>query len=83
MVIKESQNDIANKFEKEMFQTVIKKTAIGLHSKFESAEHKKDVQRAVDDFVVFLSKNLDGPTFTKFNKILNELRSDVLNNKGH
>lgn len=36
-----------------------------------------------EEFVVNLSKNMDGKTFTIFIKYLNELRQEVLDNQQH
>lgn len=43
----------------------------------------KDAVKSADEFILFVSKNMDGRTFTMFNKYLNELRSDVLLQKNH
>ena len=81
LIIKESASEIANKFEKDIFQTTIRETAVGLHKRYKSTTHTRETRLAVDEYVVFLAKNLDGPTFTRFNKYLTELRNDVLNNQ--
>ena len=39
--------------------------------------------RATEEFIVNISKNMDGKTFTLFIKYLNELRVDVLDNPHH
>jgi len=41
------------------------------------------VQQKTEEFIVNLSKNLNGETFTLFVKHLNELRHEVLDNGSH
>ena len=38
----------------------------------------KEVVKEAEDFMQYVSKNMDGRTFTIFNKYLDELRKDVL-----
>jgi hypothetical protein len=51
---------------------------------FKTYKHNtKEVIKDSEDFIMFIAKNMDGRTFTLFNKYLNELRVDVLEAKGH
>jgi len=46
-------------------------------------KNTKETTKNSEDFIMFIAKNMDGRTFTLFNKYLNELRQDVLESKGH
>lgn len=41
------------------------------------------MQKQTDEFIVNISKNMDGKTFTLLIKYLTELRDDVLENSNH
>ncbi len=41
------------------------------------------VSSSTQDFITYVAKNMDGRSFTLFNKYLNELRHDVLESKTH
>jgi hypothetical protein len=60
---------------------MIKKTALGLFKNYK--RKAKETQKDSEDFVLFVSKNMDGRTFTLFNKHLDELKRDVLESNGH
>lgn len=51
---------------------------------FKNYESKDaSISTSTSDFIMFVAKNLDGRSFTLFNKYLNELRHDVLDSKTH
>jgi hypothetical protein len=54
----------------------VKKTALGM---FKNLNRKsKEAVLDAEEFMKYVSKNMDGRTFTIFNKLLEELRQDVL-----
>jgi hypothetical protein len=59
----------------------MRQTSEGLFKNFK--KKTKETQEHTDQFILFVSKNMDGRTFTIFNQRLSELRSDVLYNKTH
>ena len=80
LVIRQSSpNELYNQQEKEKFQNLVMKSAMGLFKNYK--RRSKEVQRDTDEFVTFVAKNMDGKTFALFNKYLNELKHDVLAHK--
>lgn len=71
-----SPAELKNATLKDHFQTVVKKTALGM---FKNLNRKsKEAVLDAEEFMKYVSKNMDGRTFTIFNKLLEELRQDVL-----
>eukprot|EP00347_Sterkiella_histriomuscorum_P022335 403330842 len=82
MIIKSSSSDILNTTEKERFNKLIKDCAMGLFKHFDRKTNKGLIKNT-EEFILSMSKTLDGKTFTLFIKFLDELRKDVLDNKSH
>ena len=79
MIRQSSPNEVSNLKEKEKFQNLVMKSAMGLFKNYK--RKSKEVQKDSEDFVTFVAKNMDGKTFALFNKYLNELKHDVLGHK--
>ena len=79
MIRQSSPNEVSNLKEKEKFQNLVMKSAMGLFKNYK--RKSKEVQKDSEDFVTFVAKNIDGKTFALFNKYLNELKHDVLGHK--
>jgi hypothetical protein len=54
--------------------------ALGLFKAYK--RNNKEVRGNTQQFMTYVAKNLDGRAFTMFLKLLNDLRSNVLNKKG-
>ena len=80
---KPDSHEAKNEEDKEFFNMIIKNTALELRSKYKQGKHNKTLRQSTVEVMEYLAKNLDGRSFTILNKLLTELRSDVLNNKYH
>jgi hypothetical protein len=77
LIIRQSSpSELENAKQKDQFQTVMKKTALGMF-KCLNRKSKESIKDA-EEFMQYISKNMDGRTFTIFNKLLDELRCGVL-----
>jgi hypothetical protein len=81
LIIRSSPNDYLNIQEKDHFNKLIRESALGLFKNYK--KHVKTVSKNTDEFVINISKNMDGKSFTLLIKYMNELRQDVLENATH
>ena len=82
MIIRSTNpNEAKNEAEKEIFNTVIKRSALGLLKNYKNDSPKKRDQ--TNTVIDYLSKTMDGRNFTLLIKYLQELRNDVLMNETH
>ena len=70
-----------NSAEKEIFNTIVKTAAVGLFKLYKSKN--KAVKEETDFVIKYLAENLDGRSFTQLNKLLHDLRHNVLNDPNH
>ena len=56
-------------------------SAVGLHKNFKSKNKK--VREETEEVIKYLAENLDGQSFTSLNKLVHDLRVDVLNDQNH
>ncbi|CDW71658.1 ph domain containing protein [Stylonychia lemnae] len=82
LVIKSSSNDTINSNEKEKFNKLIKESALGLFKNYKKVSSNK-INSATEEFILSLSKSLDGKSFTLFVKYLGELKTNVLEQPNH
>lgn len=67
--------------EKDIFNTVVKTSAVGLFKLYKTKT--KTVKDETEFVIKYLAENLDGRSFTQLNKLLHELRTNVLNDPNH
>mmetsp|Transcript_26865 Transcript_26865/g.35930 ORF Transcript_26865/g.35930 Transcript_26865/m.35930 type:complete len:93 (+) Transcript_26865:324-602(+) len=67
--------------EKDIFNTVVKTAAVSLFKLYKSKS--KGVREETQFVIKYLAENLDGRSFTQLNKLLHELRANVLNDANH
>jgi hypothetical protein len=72
-----------NQREKELFNNLIKTTALDLRANYQTAKTNAKVKDQTIGVMKYLAQNLNGRDFAILNKYLHELRNEVLNNKHH
>lgn len=70
-----------NSIDKDIFNTIVKTAAVGLHKQYKSKNKK--VREETEEVIKYFAQNLDGRSFTKLNKIVHDLRVDVLHDANH
>ena len=81
LIIRSTTNESLNISEKERYTKLLKTVSESLYKNYK--RKSRPVQEKTDEYMVNLSKNLDGKTFTQFLKIFGELRSQVLEAPTH
>ena len=66
-----------NTIDRDVFNNIVKMSAVGLHKNFKSKNKK--VREETEEVIKYLAENLDGQSFTSLNKLVHDLRVDVLN----
>lgn len=79
LVISSSKAENKNILEKEEFDRLIKKAAMGLFKNYKN--ESKTIIKNTNDFKVKIAKNFDGRTFSLFLKHLEELKTEVLDSQ--
>ena len=75
LIIRESPSQNRNVLEKELFTKLIKTAAISMNKNY--GNNNQACKDKTTEFMVKISENLDGRTFSVFNKHLNDLKKSL------